>query len=347
VLAVMHHSPIDMVGYRRGGLMKRREFIRLVGGGTVAWPLVARGQEPTPTVIGFLNGQSADGYRRNIAAFRKALAENGYVEGQNLLIEYRWADGREDRLPELAADLVRRGVALMDCAGSSTATLAAKAATTTIPIVFSTGIDPVKAGYVTSLNRPGGNVTGVTFLASELSAKRLGLLRQLLPNLAILATLSNPKHPANAADVSEAANLARSMGVKVHVLSASNETEIAAAFATLDGVKVDALLVGGDPVFFDSRRRVVALAAQHAIPAAYELRDFADEGGLLSYGPSIVEAYYQAGIYAARILKGEKPGDLPVMQSVKFEFVINLRTAKTLGITVPPTMLATVDEVIE
>lgn len=210
--------------------MKRREFIRLVGGGTVAWPLVARGQEPAPTVIGFSNGQSADGYRRNIAAFRKALAENGYVEGQNLLIEYRWADGREDRLPELAADLVRRGVALMDCAGSSTATLAAKAATTTIPIVFSTGIDPVKAGYVTSLNRPGGNVTGVTFLASELSAKRLGLLRQLLPNLAILATLSNPKHPANAADVSEAANLARSMGVKVHVLSASNETEIAAAF---------------------------------------------------------------------------------------------------------------------
>jgi putative ABC transport system substrate-binding protein len=326
--------------------MKRREFITFIGG-AAAWPLAARGQELAPKVIGFLNGQSADSYGRVVAAFRKALAENGYVEDQNLLIEYRWSDGREDRLPELAADLVRKGVALIHCGGSPTATVAAKAATGTIPIIFTTGIDPVKAGYVESLNRPDGNVTGVTFLAALLSAKRLGLLRQLLPNLSTLATLSNPRHPNNTADVSEAENLARSMGAKVHALSASNETEIAAAFATLNSVKVDALLVGADLVFFDSRRSIVALTAQHAIPAAYELRDFADDGGLLSYGPSIVEAYYQAGLYAARILKGEKPGDLPVMQSVKFEFVINLKTAKTLGLTVPATMLAIADEVIE
>jgi putative ABC transport system substrate-binding protein len=319
----------------------------LLGGAAVGWPLAASGEQQAPTVIGILNGQSAEAYKRNVAAFRKALAENGYVEGQNLRIEYRWADGREDRLPELAADLVRSGVALIECAGSPTATLAAKAATTTIPIVFSTGIDPVKAGYVASINRPGGNVTGVTFLASMLSGKRLGLLRQLLPNLATLAILSNPKHPTNAANESEAANLARSMGVKVHTLSASNETEVIAAFATLDGMKVDALLVGADPVFFDNRRRIVALAAQHALPAVYELRDFADEGGLMSYGPGIVEAYYQAGIYSARILKGEKPADLPVMQSTKFEFVINLKTAKSLGLTIPPTLLATADEAIE
>jgi len=327
--------------------MRRREFISLLGGAAVGWPLAAVGQEQAPAVIGFLNGQSADGYKRNVAAFRQALAEHGYVEGQNLRIEYRWADGREDRLPELAADLLRRDVALIFCAGSPTATLAAKAATKTIPIVFSTGLDPVKAGYVASINRPGGNVTGIAFLASQLSGKRLGLLRQLLPQLAILAILSNPKHHANAADGSEAANLARSMGVKVHDLSASNETEVAAAFATLDGMKVDALLVGPDPVFFDNRRRIVALAAQYAVPAAYELRDFADDGGLMSYGPGIVDAYHQAGIYAARILKGEKPADLPVMQSTKFEFVINLKTAKTLGVTVPPTLLATADEVIE
>jgi putative tryptophan/tyrosine transport system substrate-binding protein len=327
--------------------MRRRVFISLLGGTVVTWPLAAVGQQQAPTVIGFLSGQSADGYEHNIAAFRKALAENGYVEGQDLLIEYRWANVREDRLPELATDLVHRGVALIFASGSPTATLAAKAATTTMPIVFSTGIDPVKAGYVASMNRPGSNVTGIAFLASQLSGKRLGLLRQLLPNLGTLAILSNPKHPTNAADQNEAANLAQSMGVKVHTLSASNETEVVGAFATLDGVKVDALLVGADPVFFDNRRRIVALAAQHALPAAYELRDFADDGGLMSYGPGIVEAYYQAGIYAARILKGEKPGDLPVMQSTKFEFVINLKTAKTLGLTVPPTLLATADEVIE
>jgi putative ABC transport system substrate-binding protein len=319
----------------------------LFGGAAICRPLAAVGQEQAPKVIGLLNGQSPDGYKRNIAAFRQALAEHGYLEGLNLRIEFRWADGREDRLPELAADLLRRDVALIHCAGSPTATLAAKAATKTIPIVFSTGIDPVKAGYVASINRPGGNVTGVAFLASQLSGKRLGLLRQLLPNLTTLAILSNPQHPTNAANESEAANLAQSMGVKVHALSASNETEIVAAFATLDGVKVDALLVGADPVFFDNRRKIVALAAQHAVPAAYELRDFADEGGLISYGPGIVEAYYQAGVYTARILKGEKPADLPVMQSTKFEFVINLKTAKTLDLTIPPTLLATADEVIE
>ena len=327
--------------------MRRREFITLIGAVAAAWPLSARGQETAPTIIGVLTEQSADSYERNFSALRKALSENGYVEGGNLLIEYRSSDGQDDRLPELAADLVRRHVALTYCRGSPTATLAAKAATATIPIVFSTGIDPVKAGYVASLNHPGGNVTGVVFLAAELSAKRLDLLHQLLPNLRTLATLSNPKHPANAVDMNDAESLARSMGFMLHVMSASNDDEIDAAFATLDSVKADALLVGADPVFFSNRRRIVALAAHHAIPAAYELRDFADDGGLMSYGPGIVEAYYQAGIYAARILKGEKPADLPVMQSTKFDFVINLKTAKALGLNVPPTLLAIADEVIE
>jgi putative tryptophan/tyrosine transport system substrate-binding protein len=327
--------------------MRRREFISLLSGAAVGWPVDTYAQHDAPTVIGQLNGQSAGSYERNTAAFRKALGENGYVEGQNLLIDYRWSDGQDDRLPALAADLVRRDVALIYCSGSPTATVAAKAATPTIPIVFSTGLDPVKAGYVASLNHPGGNVTGVTFLAAELSPKRLGLLHQLLPNLKSLATLSNPRHPANATDMRQAENLARTMGLGVHVLSASNEHEIEAAFATLDTVKVDALLVGADPVLFSNHRKIVELAAHHAIPAAYELRDFAEDGGLMSYGPGIVDAYYQAGIYAARILKGEKPANLPVMQSTKFDFVINLKTAKTLGLTVPPTLLAIADEVIE
>ena len=327
--------------------MRRREFITLIGAAAAAWPLSARGQETAPAIIGVLSGQSADSYERNFSALRKALSENGYVEGSNLLIEYRSSDGQDDRLPELAADLVRRHVALIYCSGSPTATPAAKAATATIPIVFSTGIDPVKAGYVASLNHPGSNVTGVVFLAAELSAKRLDLLHQLLPNLRTLATLSNPKHPANAVDMNDAENLARSMGFTLHVMSASNDDEIDAAFATLDRVKADALLVGADPVFFSNRRRIVALAAHHAIPAVYELRDFADDGGLMSYGPGIVEAYYQAGIYAVQILKGEKPADLPVMQSTKFDFVINLKTAKALGLDVPPALLAIADEVIE
>jgi len=326
--------------------MRRREFITFLGG-AASWPLAALGEAQAPTVIGFLNGQSADGYKRNVAAFRQALAEHGYVESQNLRIEYRWADGREDRLPELATDLLRRGVALIYCAGSPTVTLAAKAATTTIPIVFSTGIDPVKAGYVASINRPGGNVTGVAFLDSQLSAKRLGLLHELLPNVTTIAALLNPQHPRNAADVKAADKPARALGFKLHFLSASTENEIVAAFANLDSFKAEALLVGPDPFFFHNRQKIVALAASHAIPAVYEVADFAEDGGLMSYGASIEDAYYQAGVYAARILKGEKPGDLPVMESIKFKLVINLKTAKTLGLTVPSTLLALADQVIE
>ncbi len=328
-------------------IFARRKFLAGLGSAASAWPLAVRGQQAPPTVIGFLSGQSADSRARDVAAFRKALAENGYVEGRNLRIEYRWADDHDDQLPELADDLVRHAVALIFCAGSPTATLAAKAATSTIPIVFLTGIDPVRAGYVESLNRPGGNVTGVAFLVSQLSAKRLGLLHELLPNVTTIAGLLNPQHPANAADMKEAQESARSLGLKLPILSASTESKIDAAFATLASLKAGALLVGGDASFLSDRRKIVALAASHAIPAIYELRDFVDEGGLMSYGTSITEAYYQAGLYAARILKGAKPSDLPVMQSTKFELVINLKTAKALGITFPPTLLAVADEVIE
>jgi putative ABC transport system substrate-binding protein len=329
--------------------MRRREFIGLLGGVGVPLfrPLAALAQQAAPAVIGVLSGQSANSYARQVAALRKGLGENGYVEGQNLLIEYRWADGHDDRLPDFAADLVRRGVEVIVCGGSPGATPAAKAATSTIPIVFSTGTDPVKAGYVESLNRPGGNVTGAAFLATQLGAKRLGLLHQLLPNVTTIAALFNRNHPNTASDLNNVENAARSMGLQLHILFASTESEIDAAFAALAGVKASALLVGPDPVFLSNRHKIVALAASYAVPAAYELREFVDDGGLMSYGTSITEANYQAGLYIARILKGEKPGDLPVIQSTKFEFVINLKAAKTLGLTVPPTLIATADEVIE
>ena len=326
--------------------MRRRAFITFLGG-AASWPLIARAQQTAPSTIGFLNGHSPDSYARVVAAFRKALAENGYVEGRNLSVEYRWAGDHEDRLHALAADLVQRNVAVIVCGGSPTATPAAMAATSTIPIVFATGIDPVEAGYVKSLNRPGGNVTGIAFLASQLSAKRLGLLHELLPNVTTVAALLNPRHPRNAADVKDAEGSARSLGLKLQLLSAGTEDEIAAAFATLDSRTAGALLVGPDPFFLVERHKIVALAAKHAIPAVYELRDFVEDGGLMSYGASIEDAYYQAGVYAARILKGEKPGEFPVMRSTKFELVINLKTAKSLGLTIPPTLLALADEAIE
>jgi len=329
--------------------MRRREFIALLGGVGVPLfrPFAALAQQAAPMVIGVLSGQSADSYARQAAALRKGLSESGYVDGQNLLIEYRWADGHDDRLQGFAADLVRRGVAVIACGGSPGATPAAKAATSTIPIVFTTGVDPVKAGYVESLNRPGGNVTGVAFLVTQLGAKRLGLLHQLLPNVTTIAALFNRNHPNTASDLNNVENAARSVGLQLHVLYAGTESEIDAAFAALAGVKAGALLVGPDPFFLSNRHKIVALAARYAVPAAYELREFVDDGGLMSYGTSITEANYQTGLYIARILKGEKPGDLPVIQSTKFEFVINLKAAKTLRLTVPPTLLATADDVIE
>jgi putative tryptophan/tyrosine transport system substrate-binding protein len=326
--------------------MRRRDFLGIAGG-AVLMPLAARAQQTTPTVIGVLNGQSAEGYARNFAELRKGLSENGYIEGQNLTIEYRWGDGHEDRLPGLAADLVQRQVAAIMCSGSPTATLAAKSATSTIPIVFSTGIDPVKAGYVQSLNRPGGNVTGVSFLAAQLNEKRLGLFHELLPSLTTLAALVNVKRPTPVSSADNIENAARSMGSTIHILPAGTDGEIDAAFEALPGLKADGLLVGADPFFLNNRSKIVALAAHYAVPTIYELREFVDDGGLMSYGTSITEAYHQAGSYLARILKGEKPADLPVVQSTKFDLIINLKTAKALGLTVPPNLLTLADEVIE
>jgi putative tryptophan/tyrosine transport system substrate-binding protein len=326
--------------------MRRREFLGIAGGAVLS-PLAARAQQTTPTVIGVLNGQSAEGYARSFAELRKGLSENGYIEGQNLTIEYRWGDGHEDRLPGLAADLVQRQVAAIMCSGSPTATLVAKSATSTIPIVFSTGIDPVKAGYVQSLNRPGGNVTGVSFLAAQLNEKRLGLFHELLPSLTTLAALVNTKRPKPVSSADDLENAARSIGLKIHILPAGTDGEIDAAFEALPGLKADGLLVGADPFFLSNRGKIVALAARHAVPTIYELREFVDDGGLMSYGTSITESYHQAGNYLARVLKGEKPADLPVVQSTKFDLIINLKTAKALGLTVPPNLLTLADEVIE
>lgn len=326
----------------------RREFITLVGGALAAWPVArARGQPSAMPVIGLLNGQSPDGYAHLTAALRKGLSEKGYVEGQNFRFEYRWAEGHDDRLSALAADLVRLHVDLILGGGSPSATLAAKATTSTIPIVFTTGLDPIKLGLVPSLNRPGGNVTGVAFLVSQLTAKRVEHLHQLLPGAKTIAGLFNPDNPETPVTRKEFEDAARAMGLHPQALSAATTNEIDSAFARLGGSKPDALFVGNDPFFNNNREKIVALAARHAVPASYELREFVTDGGLMSYGTSITEAYRQAGIYAARILNGEKPADLPVIQSTKFEFVLNLKTAKTLGISVPSNLLALADEVIE
>jgi putative tryptophan/tyrosine transport system substrate-binding protein len=327
--------------------MKRREFIAGLGG-AAAWPLAARAQQPALPVIGFVNGGSAVAFTGYAAAFRKGLSESGYVDGQNLTVEYHWLDGQYDRLPALMADLVRRRVAVIATPGSDATAPAAKAATAAIPIVFGVAQDPVKLGLVDSLARPGGNATGFNFFAGEVNAKRLGLLHELVPKAVRVAVLVNPANAASAEatlrDVSEAA---RTMGLQIQVLNASTSREIESAFAILAGERPDALFVAGD-AFFNSRRvQLATLAAHHRIPAAYADRDIVAAGGLMSYGTDIADMFRQVGVYTGKILKGAKPADLPVVQSTKFEFVINLATARALGIAVPPMLLALTDEVIE
>jgi putative tryptophan/tyrosine transport system substrate-binding protein len=326
--------------------MKRREFISLLGGATAFWPLAVRAQQAMP-VIGYLHSGSSSPYAHLVAAFRQGLKEAGYVEGQNVAIEYRWAEGRYEQLPALAADLVGRRVALIVTGGGDPPPLAAKSATSTIPIVFTSSSDPVKLGLVASLDRPGGNVTGVHLFTSLLGTKRLQLVQQLLPANTLIAVLVNPNNPNADASVAELQDAARTLGQSISFVRASTEIEIDAVFATLSERRVSGLLVNTDPFFLDRRAQFVSLAARNLIPAIYAQREFVAAGGLISYGVSLTDGYHQVGIYAGRILKGEKPADLPVMQPTRFEMAINLKTAKALGLNVPPTVLALADEVIE
>jgi putative ABC transport system substrate-binding protein len=327
--------------------MKRREFILLlVSGAAAAWPLVARAQQPTMPVVGFLSSRSVNDSIREVAAFRQGLAETGYVEGRNVVIEFRWAQGQFDQLPALLSELVQRPVAVIAALGVPD--LAAKLAPiTTVPIIFGTGRDPVDAGLVASLNRPGGNVTGATFLSAELGAKRLGLLRELVPGADVIALLVNPNTSVGQVQTRDVQEAAHALGQRLVVFNGGSDESIEASFAALRQQHVTALLVGGD-AFFDTRRdRLIALALQHRVPAIYQFREYAVAGGLMSYGTSITEMYRLVGLYVGRVLKGDKPADLPVLQVSKFELVINLKTAKALGVKISDNLLSLADEVIE
>jgi putative ABC transport system substrate-binding protein len=325
--------------------VKRREFT-LLAGAAVAWPLAAWAQQPMP-VVGFLNGASPIELGSRVVAFRDGLAEHGYVEGHSVAIEYRWGLGQYQRLPEMAVDLVRHRVSVIAATGGVPSARAAKAATSETPIVFTMGGDPVDFGLVASLNRPGSNVTGITLISGEIVSKRIALLRDLLPDAKTLGVLMNSTTPASEAEVAVAERVAHTLGWQVKVLRVGNERDFDAAFQPLVREGADALLVTTDPIFESQRHRIVALAAHHSVPTIYALREYALAGGLMSYGANISDVYRQAGLYTGRILKGEKAADLPVMQASKFELFINLKTAKTLGIPIPPTLLALADEVIE
>ena len=326
--------------------MKRREFITLLGGAAVAWPVAGRAQQPAMPVIGFLGGASPDAFADRLRAFRSGLKGTGFVEGENVAIVYRWAENQIDRLPALAAELVRRQVALLVATGEPSA-LAAKASTTTIPVVIAVGEDPVGLGLVASLARPSGNITGVNFLIGELGAKQLGLVRELIPGATRMAVLVNPASPIVVQFTRDVGEAARAMGLQIQVVNAGTSGEITAAFATLVSNRVEALLVSSDLLFFTRRLQLATLATRHAIPAIYIVREYVEAGGLMSYGTSLTDAFRQVGFYAGRILKGARPADLPVVQSTKFELVINLVTAGALGLIVPPALLARADEVIE
>jgi putative ABC transport system substrate-binding protein len=326
--------------------MRRREFIRLFGSTVVAWPVGARAQQPALPVIGFMNHGTPKEVEFLRAAFRQGVSETGYIEGQNVTIEYRWSDGHADRLPELAADLVRRRVSVI-AATTTLAALAAKRETATIPIVFETAGDPIELGLVASLNRPGGNVTGVTQLSSELVSKRLGLLHDLIPTATIIGLLVNPTDPRAETQTTDMQEAAHALGLQIHVLNASTEGQINTAFANLAQLRAGALFVGTSELFRRRPEQFAALAARQGMPAIYQYREFVAAGGLISYGASLTDAYRLAGNYTGRILKGEKPADLPVLQPTKFELVINLKTAKALGLEVPAGVSAMADEVIE
>jgi ABC-type uncharacterized transport system substrate-binding protein len=324
--------------------MKRRDFITFLGG-AATWPFAAKAQQPAMPVVGFMSSRSPGDSSRVVVAFRQGLAETGYEEGRNVAVEFRWAQGQFDRLPAIAAELVRRPVAVLAAFGESARV--AKAATTTIPILFGTGLDPVEEGLVTSLNRPGGNVTGATFLTAALGAKRLGLLRDLVPGADVVALLVNPHTSVGQVQTKDVQGAARALGQSLVVLDGGSDKSIEASFAALTQQHVAALMVGADP-FFDTRRdRLIALAARHQVPAIYQFREYALAGGLMSYGASITDMYRQVGLYVGRVLKGEKPADLPVVQVTKFELVINLKTAKALGVKISDNLLSLADEVIE
>jgi putative ABC transport system substrate-binding protein len=332
--------------------MRRREFITLLGGAAAApallWPLAARAQQPAMPVIGFLSIRSSDTDAQLLVSFHQGLSQGGFVEGRNVMIEYRYAQGQPDRLPSLASDLVRRQVAVIATTGGAQAALAAKAATGAIPIVFTLGTDPVREGLVQSLHRPGANLTGVTTSYDEAAPKRLGLLREILPNATLIGVLVNPNDPITASGETDLMRTAaRSVGQPIEILQAGTERDIDAAFATLTAMRADALVVAPDALFATQAHQLVALAARHGIPTLYWRREFALAGGLMSYGSSLADALRVVGVYAGRILKGEKPGDLPVQQPTKFELVVNVKTAKAIGLTISESFLARADEVIE